>query len=127
MADESPTTAVAQLTTELETLRSESTRQSIQAEEALHELAGKLATAEQLLEQERLEKVNATAGEERERRKVLVLQHEVEEGKRAIAGRSQEEKERGKKAEQLEREKRELLEVYERTEGDKRQLEGELS
>lgn len=116
---------VEQLTVELDALRSASTRQSIEADEALHDLASELSTLKSQLEDERSahqtcqeqEKVLQTRISELE----VSVEREKNEKKRDVSG----EAERKVREEELGKEKRELLSAYERSEADKIVLEGE--
>jgi TolA-binding protein len=132
MADSSagppPDTTTANLTTlqaELESLRSDSTRQSIEAEEALHDLAAKLASVEQLLEQEKVQNQSITQREEQERKRATELEEQLTLEREKHKGAGDEELQRRNKEQELIKDKRELLEVLDREQADKKQLEGE--
>lgn len=122
-----PADVVTHLTAELESLRAESSRQSLEAEAALHELGIKLSGVETLLEVERTAGKESIAREELERKKVGELEAALLKEKAAGSRVQEEYGERSKKETELEREKRELVVVYERSEADKSILEGESS
>lgn len=119
------TSTVEQLTVELDALRSASTRQSIEAEEALHDLASELSTLKSQLEDERTAHLTIQEQEKALQTRISELEASVEreknEKKRDVSG----EAERKVREEELEKEKRELLSAYERSEADKIVLEGE--
>lgn len=110
---------------ELESLKATSTRQSIQAEQALHDLSTKLSAVESQLAVEQERSRLAAEAQEREKTRAAELEQQLarEREDRRVEATGGEQKRR--KEEQLEREKRELLSVYERSEADKAALEGE--
>lgn len=116
---------LATLTAALEETKAAATRERIESETALHELAGKLAAAEQQLEQERLVAQQAAQREAQEKQQVVGLEEQLRQEKERQAGQGKDDEERRRREEQLVREKRDLMDVYERSEADKKQLEGE--
>ena len=120
-----PTQQLAALRAELEASESNRTLQTIESEQLLHDLAGKLATAERQLEQERLAVQQATAREQQEKERVVGLEEQLKQERERQAGHSKDDEERRHREEQLAREKRDLMDVYERSEADKKQLDGE--
>lgn len=120
-----PTQQLATLAAELESSKATATRQAIEAEEALHDLAGKLATAEQQLEQERMQALEASAREEQQKQRVVGLEEQLKQERERQAGQGKDDEDRRRREEQLTREKRDLMDVYERSEADKKQLDGE--
>lgn len=112
---------------QLDSLRAEAARQQLEAEQTLHDLTAKLASAESDVEAVRREynSLQARLEEERGRREEAERQATLAaEGKK---GDSAKEVEFRLKLEQADKEKRELLETLEREQRERANVEGESS
>ncbi|BGP20306.1 Protein mlp1 [Rhodosporidiobolus nylandii] len=112
---------VAVLQSQLDSLRSEATRQQLESEQALHDLALKVQQLEEELTTAHQDTQNAQAQVQEERTKREDAERKVTEGEQAKRDGGERDGELRRQLDQAEREKRDLLEVVEK---EKREREG---
>ncbi|KAK4051609.1 Protein mlp1 [Microbotryomycetes sp. JL201] len=117
---------IAALEAERDAAQATATRQQIEAEQALHDLTQQLADAQRQIELERQFKAAEQQALAQARERVAALEQQVEAQQTRHQDANSVDEQHKKHAEQLEREKRELLDAYERSETDKRALDDAL-
>lgn len=110
---------------ELEQLRAESTRQQLEAEQALHDLTGQLSALEAQVNEEKQRANQASAEAERERVHRGELESQLNQLRSAGEQQVRLTQQRQRDQEDHEKEKRELLQVVERAQQDNHALQGE--
>lgn len=123
--DASSANGTSALQHELEQLRAQSTRQQLEAEQALHDLTGQLTTLEGQLNEEKQRADQANVVAEQERAKCVGLESQLEQLKQNGDEQAQLTRQRQHDQEQHDKEKRELLQVVERAQQDNQALQGE--
>lgn len=84
-----------------------------------------MASVEHLLEQEKVQNQSVSQREEQERERAQGLEGQLRVERERQKGAGDEEQQRRNKEQDLIKDKRELLEVLDREQADKKQLEGE--
>ncbi|KAM0789729.1 hypothetical protein ACM66B_006586 [Microbotryomycetes sp. NB124-2] len=117
---------IAELEAERDAAQAMATRQQIEAEQALHDLTTQLTDVQRQLESERQAKASEQQAHAQVRDKVAALERQLEQqqARQREAGNTDEQHK--KQVEQLEKEKRDLLDVYERAQTDKQALDDAL-
>lgn len=112
------------LTAELESIRANSTRESLQAEEALHELTNQCTDLRQQLSVREAAEEAARAELRSENAKCQRLQQELAKERESRTGDVAMREKLSEVEERAEKEKRDLLQVVERANADKEALQG---
>ncbi|KAK4056430.1 Protein mlp1 [Microbotryomycetes sp. JL221] len=125
--DDAVAQRIAALEAERDAAIASTTRQQIEAEQALHDLTTRLTQTEQQLDQQKKQDDERTRAEQQLHDRVKALESELEQERARKQSSLTNDEQHKKQVEQLEKDKRDLLDVYERAEADKKSLDESLT